>query len=108
MLQEGAVVTGCAETVQRVSYIKIQDTDAASAAITDTALKGYVGMDVQGGTTGLRATITAVETGTVAGAPNMKTLYLVYNTSSTTSLENDSQGVSLSASPKQPQSVTLL
>ena len=85
LLQEGAVVTGCAETIQRVSYIKIQDTDASSAAITDTALKAYVGMDVQGGTTGLRATITAVETGTVAGAPNMKTLYLVYNTSSVTS-----------------------
>ena len=91
LLQEGAVVTGCAETVQRVSYIKIQDTDAASAAITDTALKGYVGMDVQGGTTGLRATITAVETGTVAGAPNMKTLYLVYNTSSTTSTKTTFQ-----------------
>ena len=78
ILQEGAVVTGCAESVQPVDWIKINDTDASAATINNTDLASYVGQEVQGSTTTLRAEILEVKTGTIGGAPNLKTLYLKY------------------------------
>ena len=43
VLQEGAVVTGCAESKVEVEWIKILDTDSASAAVDNSTLVNYVG-----------------------------------------------------------------
>ena len=84
VIQEGAVITGCAESTESVNWIKVNDTDAAAAAIDNTTLVNYVGKEIVGGTSGLQARIIGTETGTVGAAPNLKTLYLKYlNTDST-------------------------
>ena len=85
LIQEGAVVTGCAETVTQIDWIKVQDTDASAATINNTDLASYVGQIVYGATSQLRAEIIAVETGTIAGAPNLKTLYVKYINATPTS-----------------------
>ena len=76
VIQEGAVITGCAESTESVNWIKVNDTDAAAAAIDNTTLANYVGKEIVGGTSGLQARIIGTETGTVGAAPNLKTLYL--------------------------------
>ena len=78
VLQEGAVITGCAEQNTAVDWIKINDTDAAAATIDNTTLVNYVDKEIIGSTSGLKARIIQVETGTVAGDPNLKTLYIKY------------------------------
>ncbi len=83
VIQEGAVITGCAESTESVNWIKVNDTDAAANAIDNTTLANFVGKEISGGTTALQARIIAVETGAVGDAPNLKTLYLKYLNSST-------------------------
>lgn len=83
VIQEGAVISGCAENTQSQDWIKINDTDASADTINNTDLASYVNTEVIGSVTGLKAKIVAVETGTVAGAPNLKTLYVKYISSST-------------------------
>ena len=78
VLQEGAVITGCAEQNTAVDWIKVNDTDAAAATIDNTTLVNYVDKEIIGSTSGLKARIIQVETGTVAGDPNLKTLYIKY------------------------------
>ena len=75
VLQEGAVVTGCAETVKTREWVKIFDTDNSSVAIDNNTLANYVGDTITGGTTGLTAQITNVATGTQGAAPATKMLY---------------------------------
>ena len=94
VIQEGAVITGCAESTESVNWIKVNDTDAAAAAIDNTTLANFVGKEIVGGTTNLQARIIAVETGTVGGAPNLKTLYLKY-LNSNTSYNNFTSGEEL-------------
>ena len=78
VVQEGAVITGCAETLRDVDYIKVNDTDAAAVTINNTDLVKYKDKEIVGSVTGLRAVIQDTETGTVAGNPNLKTLYIKY------------------------------
>ena len=78
VVQEGAVITGCAETLRDVDYIKVNDTDAAAVTINNTDLVKYKDKEIVGSVTGLRARIQDTETGTVAGNPNLKTLYIKY------------------------------
>ena len=78
LVNEGAVVTGCAESSTKLDYIKVNDTDAAAATIDNTTLKNYIGKEIEGGTSGLRAKILDVETGSVSSDPDMKTLYIKY------------------------------
>jgi len=78
VIQEGAVITGCAESTEVVDWVKVNDTDAAAATIDNTTLTNYVGKEIIGSSTGLKARITGVETGTVGGVPNLKTLYIKY------------------------------
>ena len=86
VLQEGAVVTGCAEHLITRDWIKILDTDASSPAssVDNTTLKNYVGDTVTGSVSGLKMKISNVETGTEAAAPATKQLYGAYQNSSTT------------------------
>jgi hypothetical protein len=84
MIQEGAVVTGCAEQILERHWVKIKDTDASSVAVDNSTLANYVGDTLTGGTSGLTAVIAHTEQGTEAGAPVTKQLYFNYNTSSTT------------------------
>ena len=86
VLQEGAVVTGCAEHLITRDWIKILDTDASSPAssVDNTTLTNYVGDTVTGSVSGLKMKISNVETGTEAAAPATKQLYGAYQNSSTT------------------------
>ena len=70
VLQEGAVVTGCAEHLITRDWIKILDTDASSPAssVDNTTLTNYVGDTVTGSVSGLKMKISNVETGTEAAA----------------------------------------
>ena len=83
VIQEGAVITGCAESTESVNWVKVNDTDAAAASIDNDKLVNFVGKEVIGSSTGLKARIIDSETGTVSGAPNLKTLYIKYLNSST-------------------------
>ena len=78
VVQEGTVISGCSEITNRLEYIKVNDTDNASAAIDNTTMASFVGDTVGGGTTGITAEIVRVATGTEAAAPLTKTLYLKY------------------------------
>ena len=77
-LKEGAIISGCEESVSLVDYIKINDVDNSSVALINSQLVNFIGEEVTGGTTGLKARIVDVRQGSVAGAPNFKTLYLSY------------------------------
>ena len=59
IIQEGAVVTGCAESETIIDWIKVQDTDASAATINNTDLASYVGQVVVGTTSQLKAEIVA-------------------------------------------------
>ena len=78
VIQEGAVITGCAETKLVRDWVKIFDTDNSSVAVDNNTLANYVGDTLTGATTGLTATITNVATGTQAAAPATKKLYFNY------------------------------
>ncbi len=78
VIQEGAVITGCAESTNSIDWIKVNDTDAAAVTIVNSTLVNYVGLEIIGSTTGLTAKIISTETGTQAGNPDMKTLYVKY------------------------------
>ena len=78
VLQEGAVITGCAESQRDIDWVKVNDTDAAAVTINNTDLSLYVGQEIIGSVTGLKAKITSVETGSISAAPNLKTLYVKY------------------------------
>ena len=77
VLQEGAVVTGCAESLLVRDWVKILDTDASSPAVAvdNSTLANYVGDTITGSTSGLKLTITGVETGTNAAAPLTKQIF---------------------------------
>ena len=77
-LKEGAIISGCEESVSLVDYIKINDVDNSSVALINSQLVNFIGEEVTGGTTGLKARIVDVRQGSVAGAPDFKTLYLSY------------------------------
>ena len=85
VLQEGAVITGCAENLVIREWVKILDTDASSPAVAvdNTTLSTYKGDTLTGGTSGLTMTITGVETGTEAAAPATKQIYGNYTNSQT-------------------------
>ena len=85
VLQEGAVITGCAENLVIRDWVKILDTDASSPAVAvdNTTLSTYKGDTLTGGTSGLTMTITGVETGTEAAAPATKQIYGNYTNSQT-------------------------
>jgi hypothetical protein len=77
-LKEGAIISGCEESISIVDYIKINDVDNSSVALINSQLVNFIGEEVTGGTTGLKAKIVDVRQGSVAGAPDFKTLYLSY------------------------------
>jgi hypothetical protein len=77
-LKEGAIISGCEESISIVDYIKINDVDNSSVALINSQLVNFIGEEVTGGTTGLKARIVDVRQGSAAGAPDFKTLYLSY------------------------------
>lgn len=77
-LKEGAIISGCEESISIVDYIKINDVDNSSVALINSQLVNFIGEEVTGGATGLKAKIVDVRQGSNAGTPNVKTLYLRY------------------------------
>ena len=53
VIQEGAVITGCAESTNSIDWIKVNDTDAAAVTIVNSTLVNYVGLEIIGSTTSL-------------------------------------------------------
>ncbi|NBO69822.1 DUF4815 domain-containing protein [bacterium] len=79
IFSNGSVVQGCEFKLDSArAFIKILDTDAGSAAVSNDTLANYIGDTVTGGTSGITAVIIDAEPGTAAESPNMKTLYLRY------------------------------
>ena len=79
IFKNGSVVQGCEFKLDSArAFVKILDTDAGSAAVSNTTLADYVGDTVTGGTSGITAVILDTATGTAAESPDMKTLYLRY------------------------------
>jgi len=80
-LKDGAIISGCEERVSSIRYIKIKDTDLGGTVINNIDLSNYIGAEVIGSTTGLKAQILAVRQGAeeTPATANVKTLYLNYN-----------------------------
>ena len=79
IFKNGTVVKGCEFKLDsEKAFVKIADTDASSAAVSNTTLADYVGDTVTGGTSGITAVILDIATGTEAEIPDTKTLYLRY------------------------------
>ena len=77
-LKEGAIMSGCEESINVVPYIKVDDEDASATEIKNSLLANFIGEIVTGGTSGLKAKIVDVRTGLENDHPDAKTLYLKY------------------------------
>ena len=77
-LKDGAIISGCEETITRLSYIKINDSDLGGTTISNSTLSNYVGATLVGGTTGLKARVVHTKIGTQGATPDTKTLYISY------------------------------
>lgn len=77
-ITEGTVITGCAESITDISYIKVNDTDFNGAAIENTSLKNVVGSKIYGETSQVSAVIRYVAEGSETNAPDLKLLYIEY------------------------------
>ena len=75
---DGAAVSGCEGSVNLLEYIKVNDTDAGGDTVSNDTLANYVGDSVVGGTTGMRADIDAVKTGSQSDPTAKKVLYITY------------------------------
>lgn len=78
-LKDGARVAGCNGVALNRKFIKINDLDASSAAVSNDTLINYVGDYVTGGTSNLKAKISKVATGLDTDAVDKKTLYVEYS-----------------------------
>ncbi len=79
IFNNGSVVRGCEFKLDTArAFVKILDTDASSATVSNDSLANYIGDTVTGGTSGITAVIIDAVTGTAAQSPDMKTLYLRY------------------------------
>lgn len=90
-LNNGAPVLGCEQALDFRDFIKITDTDASSATVSNTTLANYVGDTVTGGTSGITGEILSVQTGTYDATntdPNFKTLYIRYTSGDGTTSES--------------------
>ena len=104
---EGTRVTGGEGSILRKPYIKINDTDASAAAVSNSTLANYVGDTITGSVTGIQAIILSAYTGSDGEVYNKKTFYLRYiggNTQGTTSGELN--GSSIHFDPGETLTVT--
>lgn len=75
-ITEGTVITGCAETITDVPYIKVNDTDFNGNDVTN--LSQVVGSKLYGATSQVSAYVRYVARGSETNAPNLKALYIEY------------------------------
>ncbi len=79
IFKNGSAVRGCEFKLDsQRAFIKILDTDASSAAVSNDSLMSYIGDTITGVTSGITAVIIDAVAGTAAESPNMKTLYVRY------------------------------
>ena len=79
VFKDGASVRGGHGLSRIIDYIKINDLDGSSVAVSNDTLANYVGDTLTGGTTGIQAEIVDVKTGLDTNDVEKKTLYLNYN-----------------------------
>ena len=78
VFKDGATVRGGSGYPINVPYIKVNDVDASATAVSNDTLANYIGDTITGSTTGIKAEITDVKTGTDSDAVKKKTFYLNY------------------------------
>ena len=78
MFVDGATVRGASGEPNVVDFIKVNDTDSDSNAVSNDTLSDYIGDVLTGGTTGIVADIIDVKTGTQTNAVEKKTIYVQY------------------------------
>ena len=71
-ITEGTVITGCAESITDISYIKVNDTDFNGDVIENDTLKNVVGSKIYGETSQVSAVIRYVAEGSETNAPDLK------------------------------------
>ncbi len=84
LFSEGATIRGANADPVILDYIKINDTDASSATVSNDTLANYIGDELTGGTTGITARIHSVLSGVETETTAKKVLYLQYQTPNTT------------------------
>ena len=97
-LKEGAIISGCEERITYVKYVKITDSFLGGDPVNNADLSKYIGATITGGTTGLKARILDVRTGTAGDNPNAKTLYISYTDRAGTSTKVFSMNETLTVS----------
>jgi len=75
-ITEGTVITGCAETITDVPYIKVNDTDFNGNDVSN--LSQVVGSKLYGATSQVSAYVRYVAQGSETDAPDLKALYIDY------------------------------
>tara|TARA_B110000902_G_scaffold64977_1_gene77195 strand:- start:19334 stop:26446 length:7113 start_codon:yes stop_codon:yes gene_type:complete len=78
VFKDGATVRGGSGYPILIPYIKINDLDSGSVAVSNDTLSDYVGDTITGGTTGIKAEVLSVLTGSDTDIVKKKTLYLNY------------------------------
>ena len=78
VFKDGASVRGGHGIRRVLDYIKINDLDGSSVAVSNDTLANYIGDTVTGSTTGIQAEIVDVKTGLDTNDVEKKTLYLNY------------------------------
>jgi hypothetical protein len=96
-LKDGAIISGCEDRITSLRFVKITDKDVEDRGIDNNDLSSYIGATVTGSTTGLKAQIVDVRTGTTnpGDSPNTKTLYINYNDRAGTNVKVFAMGETL-------------
>jgi len=82
IFKEGSTVRGLEMNYDRVlPFVKLRDADQTGATVNTAA---FIGSELTGGTTGVKAFVVDALEGAEANNPNMKTLYIKYISSGTT------------------------
>ena len=82
IFKEGSTVRGLEMTYDRnLPFVKLRDADQTGASVNAAA---FIGSELTGGTTGVKAYVIDALTGAEANNPNMKTLYIRYTGAGTT------------------------
>ena len=77
---EGAIVKGCEVNYdQQVGFVRIRDNNDSGASVNAAA---FVGLDLTGATSGVKAYVVDAITGAEASALDTKTLYVKYTSAS--------------------------
>jgi len=73
--KEGAILTGVEPKIEIVNFVKLRDRDSTNTVIT---ANNFLSTQVRGSTSNALAVVVDTDTGSEAGDPDLKTLYVKY------------------------------